>query len=56
MSKVKNITKTNTVNPGKALTQKEYEAAIKVAEKGPFYSVEESKKMFEEWKKKNYKL
>ena len=37
--------------PGLPLTTKEFEKGIKDAEKGPFYTIEESKKMIEEWRK-----
>jgi len=38
--------------PGKSLSFKEFKSGIKNAEEGPFYTVEESKKMLEEWRKK----
>jgi predicted transcriptional regulator len=38
--------------PGKSLSLDEFKAGIKKAEKGPFYTVEESKNMLEEWRKK----
>ena len=57
MSKTRSISqKPNEMAPGKALSQKEFEKVIENAEKGPFSTIEESKKMFQEWRKKNYKL
>ena len=38
--------------PGHSLSQKEFEKGISEAENGPFYSVEESKKILKEWRKK----
>jgi hypothetical protein len=38
--------------PGNPLSLDEFKAGIKKAEEGPFYTVEESKKMLEEWRKK----
>jgi hypothetical protein len=38
--------------PGDPLTLDEFKAGIKEAEKGPFYTIEESKKMIAEWRKK----
>ena len=37
---------------GNPLSLDEFKAGIKKAEEGPFYTVEESKKMLEEWRKK----
>jgi hypothetical protein len=38
--------------PGDPITLDEFKAGIKEAEKGPFYTVEESKQLLEEWKKR----
>jgi hypothetical protein len=38
--------------PGEALSIEEFHRGIKKAEKGPFYTIEESKSMMEEWRKK----
>jgi predicted transcriptional regulator len=38
--------------PGEPISLDEFKAGIKKAEDGPFYTVEESKKMLEEWRKK----
>lgn len=43
--------KINWALPGQSVTQEEFVQAIREAEKGPFYSIEESKKMIEEWRK-----
>lgn len=40
---------------GDALTEVEFMQGIKSAEKGPFYTVQESMKRFEEWLKKRAK-
>jgi len=37
--------------PGDPITLEEFKAGIKEAEKGPFYTIEESKKMLAEWRK-----
>ncbi len=51
MKTVKEKTKDNYALPGKPMTQAEFEAHIKEAEKGPFISWEQEKKEFEAWKK-----
>jgi hypothetical protein len=38
--------------PGNPISLDEFKAGIKEAEKGPLYTVEESKKKLEEWRKK----
>jgi predicted transcriptional regulator len=38
--------------PGESLTMEEFKHGIKEAEKGPFYTIEESKSMIEQWRKK----
>jgi hypothetical protein len=55
MKSVKVKTKDSYALPGKPLTQAEFEAHIKEAEKGPFVSWEQSKKEFAEWKKNRKK-
>ncbi len=55
MKTVKEKTKDSYALPGKPMTQAEFEAHIKEAEKGPFTSWEESKKEFAEWKKNRKK-
>ena len=37
--------------PGGQLTDEEFKSSIKEAEKGPFYSIEQSKKILGEWRK-----
>jgi hypothetical protein len=37
--------------PGDPLSVDEFKAGIKEAEKGPFYTIEESKKIIEEWRR-----
>jgi hypothetical protein len=54
--KIKVASKRNLAIPGKPLTKKEFKALIKEAENGEFCSVEESRKSFQEWRKKHYKL
>ena len=49
------ITKTKETSwalPGKPISMDEFRAGIKEAEKGPFYTIEESKKILAEWRKK----
>ncbi len=50
MKTVKNK-KLNLAIPGEPMSQKEFEALIKEAEKGPFYSDEEFRKKFDKWRK-----
>jgi hypothetical protein len=38
--------------PGDPISLEEFRAGIKEAEKGPFYTIDESKKMIAEWRKK----
>jgi hypothetical protein len=57
--KAKNIKtkeKESWVLPGDPLTLDEFKAGIKKAEEGPFYTIEESKKILEEWRKKRSSL
>lgn len=42
--------------PGEPLSPEEFKEGIKKAEKGPFYTIRESKKMLEEWRKKRNSL
>lgn len=42
----------NFAVPGKPMSQKKFLSLIKEAENGEFHSLEESKKNFEEWRKK----
>ena len=50
------LTDADWVRPGRPATQEELEKMIEEAEKGPFYSLEDAKKLtlreFEEWKQK----
>ncbi|MFO8002283.1 MAG: hypothetical protein R6U46_13670 [Marinilabilia sp.] len=38
--------------PGKPISQKDFEKGIHDAELGPFYSIEDSKKILKEWREK----
>jgi hypothetical protein len=49
---IKNSTQKKWALPGETLTFSEFKKGIVKAEKGHFYSVEESKKMLLEWRKK----
>jgi len=49
--KTKNEHSNNLATPGKPMFQKKFTSLIKDAEEGVFYTLEESKKHFEEWKK-----
>ena len=52
----KNLSKEKLALPGEPLQDHEMRICIKEAEKGPFYSIEESKKMIWEWRaKRNFK-
>jgi hypothetical protein len=46
----------NIVIPGKPMSVEDFKDLILEAESGEFYTVAESKKRFQEWRKKNYKL
>lgn len=48
---LKSREKENWALPGSPISQDEFKSGIKKAEKGPFYTVEESKKLLEEWRK-----
>lgn len=51
--KIKTIKKKETGNwtlPGDPLTVDESKAGIKEAEKGPFFTIDESKKILKEWR------
>jgi len=37
--------------PGGQITVNEFKAGIKEAEKGPFFTIDESKKILQEWRK-----
>ena len=54
--KTKGENTNNLATPGKPMSQKKLVSLIKEAEEGPFYTIEESKKHFEEWRKKALKL
>jgi len=42
--------------PGDPITLDEFKAGIKEAEKGPFHTIAESKKIIKEWRKKRNSL
>lgn len=46
----------NWALPGEPITLDEFKAGIKEAEKGPFHTIEESKKILEEWRRKRNSL
>jgi len=50
--KTKNENPKNLATPGKPMSQKKFTSMIKEAEEGMFYTLEESRKHFEEWRKK----
>lgn len=56
MAKTKTTTKENYAEPGKPMTDAEFKAFVEEGEKSSFISVEESKKKFSEWRRKNYTL
>lgn len=53
--KTKNENSNNLATPGKPMSQKKLDSLIKEAEEGVFYTLDESKKHFEEWRKKAVK-
>jgi hypothetical protein len=53
--KTKNENSNNLATPGKPMSQKKFASLIKEAEEGVFHTLEESKKHFEEWRKKAVK-
>jgi hypothetical protein len=46
----------NWALPGDPITLGKFKEGIKEAEKGPFYTIEESKKILEGWRKKRNSL
>jgi len=38
--------------PGEPITREEFKAGIEEAEKGPFYTIREAKKIIDEWRRK----
>ncbi|MCF8360892.1 MAG: hypothetical protein K9H26_19240 [Prolixibacteraceae bacterium] len=44
--------KKNWSLPGEPLTEEEFKKGIKQAEKGPFFTIEESKITMEQWREK----
>jgi len=53
--KTKETKKINWAIPGQTVTNDEFMAAIKKAEEGPFYTVQESMQHFEKWLKSREK-
>lgn len=49
---IKSKKKDNWALPGDPISNTELRNGIKKAEEGPFYTVEESKNLLEEWRKK----
>lgn len=47
---IKNKETDNWALPGDPITAEDFKAGIKEAEKGPFYTIEESKKILKEWR------
>jgi len=56
MKIVKSKEAKNWTLPGAKITNKEFIAGIKEAEKGPFMTIEEFKKRFYKWRKEKYTL
>ena len=50
--KTKKENSENYAIPGKPMSQKKFASLIKEAEEGEFYTLEESKKHFDDWRKK----
>ncbi|WP_165763234.1 hypothetical protein [Flavobacterium sp. AJR] len=53
--KTKNNNSDNLAIPGKSMSQKKFASMIKEAEGGTFFTLEESKKHFQEWKSQRKK-
>lgn len=53
--KLTNKSTENSFTSGETLTEKEFKQGIEKAEKGPFYTVQESMNRFEKWMKKREK-
>ena len=53
--KTKKNNSDNLAKPGKPMSQKKFVSIIKEAEEGTFYTLEESKKHFEEWRSQRKK-
>ena len=51
-SKVKIKTKENLAVPGKPMTQQKFKETIEKAENGEFYTPQEFKERFDQWRKK----
>ena len=49
---IKGIEPHNWAVPGDPITLEEFKAGIEEAEKGPFYTISEAKKIIDEWRKK----
>jgi len=56
MPKARTVTKRNYAVPGKPMSEAEFKTFLEEGENGSFLSIEESKKKFNEWRKKHYKL
>jgi hypothetical protein len=54
-TKVKNKDPKNWILPDNTLSQDEFLAGIRKAEKGPFYTIQESMEHFEQWIKSRAK-
>ena len=50
-TKTTHKTKKSWALPGEPISIDEFKAGIKEAEKGPFYTIKESKKILSEWRK-----
>ena len=51
-AKKKETKEINWAIPGQTISHEEFMAAIRKAEKGPFITIDEFEKRFEEWKRK----
>lgn len=47
---VKSVSKKSWALPGDSISLEEFKEGIREAEKGPFYTIEESKKIIAEWR------
>ena len=49
---IKNKEPRNRAIPGDPISLEEFKEGIKEAEKGPFYTISEAKKIIDEWRRK----
>ncbi|MBY0434041.1 MAG: hypothetical protein K2U26_08040 [Cyclobacteriaceae bacterium] len=53
-SSIKKSASPRLTMPGEALTAEKFKKEVKKAEKGPFYTISESKKLIDEWRRQKH--